>query len=205
MHVMHFRMYFMSARFMLIDLCKCCKCLFVNLVPWTDPIKAPLSYLFEEKTHSSYSSTVKDKATSEPIRYCYLSNVQMSLLHYSLCYHFVILYTKYLASLNAQGEDCSNMIFCTFCRFTRKCMNVAPSRETAGELLLGKLIMLKKKNEQKKTYCLKLVWSIAMFCVSVGKSGMYFVEDNASEASYNQVSSADSCENFEWPMSGLSW
>lgn len=113
----------------------------------------------------------------------------------------MILYTKYLASLNAQGEDCSNMIFCTFCRFTRKCMNVAPSRETAGELLLGKLIML-KKNKKQKTYCLKT--SIAMFCVSVGKSGMYFVEDNASEASYNQVSSADSCENFEWHMSGLS-
>ncbi|MCI4376677.1 hypothetical protein PGIGA_G00191140 [Pangasianodon gigas] len=72
-----------------------------------DPIKAPLAFLFEEKTHSSYSSTVKDKATSEPIR------------------------------------------------FTRKCMNVAPSRETAGELLLG-------------------------------KSGMYFVEDNASEASNSQ-------------------
>ncbi|XP_053476690.1 lysosomal-trafficking regulator isoform X6 [Ictalurus furcatus] len=73
-----------------------------------DPIKAPLAFLFEEKTHSSYSSTVKDKATSEPIR------------------------------------------------FTRKCMNVAPSRETAGELLLG-------------------------------KSGMYFVEDNVSEASNSQV------------------
>ncbi|MCJ8730848.1 hypothetical protein PDJAM_G00189080 [Pangasius djambal] len=72
-----------------------------------DPIKAPLAFLFEEKTHSSYSSTVKDKATSEPIR------------------------------------------------FTRKCMNVAPSRETSGELLLG-------------------------------KSGMYFVEDNASEASNSQ-------------------
>ncbi|XP_058238437.1 lysosomal-trafficking regulator isoform X2 [Hemibagrus wyckioides] len=88
-----------------------------------DPIKAPLSYLFEEKTHSSYSSTVKDKATSEPIR------------------------------------------------FTRKCMNVAPSRETAGELLLG-------------------------------KSGMYFVEDNASEASYNQIpqgemESASFCWTYE--------
>ncbi|KAF7710729.1 hypothetical protein HF521_009601 [Silurus meridionalis] len=73
-----------------------------------DPVKAPLAFLFEEKTHSSYSSTVKDKATSEPIR------------------------------------------------FTRKCMNVAPSRETAGELLLG-------------------------------KSGMYFVEDNASDTSNRQI------------------
>ncbi|XP_060781470.1 lysosomal-trafficking regulator isoform X4 [Neoarius graeffei] len=72
-----------------------------------DPVKVPLAFLFEEKTHSSYSSTVKDKATSEPIR------------------------------------------------FTRKCMNVAPSRETAGELLLG-------------------------------KSGMYFVEDNVFEASNSQ-------------------
>lgn len=34
-----------------------------------------------------------------------------------------------------------------------------------------------------------------MFCVSVGKSGMYFVEDNAFEASYSQVSTADCCEN----------
>uniref|UniRef100_A0A673GP73 Lysosomal-trafficking regulator-like n=1 Tax=Sinocyclocheilus rhinocerous TaxID=307959 RepID=A0A673GP73_9TELE len=65
-----------------------------------DAIKAPLAFLFEDKTHSS-SSIVKDKATSEPIR------------------------------------------------FTRKCVSVAPSRETAGELLLG-------------------------------KSGMYFVEDNVS-------------------------
>uniref|UniRef100_A0A672REL5 Lysosomal trafficking regulator n=1 Tax=Sinocyclocheilus grahami TaxID=75366 RepID=A0A672REL5_SINGR len=63
-----------------------------------DAIKAPLAFLFEDKTHSS-SSIVKDKATSEPIR------------------------------------------------FTRKCVSVAPSREMAGELLLG-------------------------------KTGMYFVEDN---------------------------
>uniref|UniRef100_A0A8C8SEP2 Lysosomal-trafficking regulator n=1 Tax=Pelusios castaneus TaxID=367368 RepID=A0A8C8SEP2_9SAUR len=66
-------------------------------------IKPPLSYLFEDKTHSSYSSTVKDKAASENIR------------------------------------------------VNRRCTSVAPSRETAGELLLGKY-------------------------------GMYFVEDNASDA-----------------------
>uniref|UniRef100_A0A9J7ZPE6 Lysosomal trafficking regulator n=1 Tax=Cyprinus carpio carpio TaxID=630221 RepID=A0A9J7ZPE6_CYPCA len=71
-----------------------------------DAIKAPLAFLFEDKTHSS-SSIVKDKATSEPIR------------------------------------------------FTRKCVSVAPSRETAGELLLG-------------------------------KSGMYFVEDNVAETFDNQ-------------------
>uniref|UniRef100_A0A3P9LYC8 Lysosomal trafficking regulator n=1 Tax=Oryzias latipes TaxID=8090 RepID=A0A3P9LYC8_ORYLA len=65
-----------------------------------EAVKPPLSFLFEDKTHSSFSSTVKDKATSESIR------------------------------------------------FTRRCVSVAPSRETAGELLLG-------------------------------KSGMYFVEDNA--------------------------
>ncbi|XP_073194262.1 lysosomal-trafficking regulator isoform X3 [Lepidochelys kempii] len=65
-------------------------------------IKHPLSYLFEDKTHSSHSSTVKDKAASENIR------------------------------------------------VNRRCINVAPSRETAGELLLGKY-------------------------------GMYFVEDNASD------------------------
>uniref|UniRef100_A0A8C9XHR9 Lysosomal trafficking regulator n=1 Tax=Sander lucioperca TaxID=283035 RepID=A0A8C9XHR9_SANLU len=72
-----------------------------------DTVKPPLSFLFEDKTHSSFSSTVKDKATSEPIR------------------------------------------------FTRRCISVAPSRETAGELLLG-------------------------------KSGMYFVEDNAADAHDNQ-------------------
>ncbi|XP_066553225.1 lysosomal-trafficking regulator isoform X2 [Amia ocellicauda] len=72
-----------------------------------EPVKPPLSYLFEDKTHSSFSSTVKDKATSESIR------------------------------------------------FTRRCISVAPSRETPGELLLG-------------------------------KSGMYFVEDNAADACDNQ-------------------
>uniref|UniRef100_A0A3B3QSJ6 Lysosomal trafficking regulator n=1 Tax=Paramormyrops kingsleyae TaxID=1676925 RepID=A0A3B3QSJ6_9TELE len=71
----------------------------------TKPI---LSFLFEDKTHSSFSSTVKDKATSEAIR------------------------------------------------FTRKCISVAPSRETAGELLLG-------------------------------KSGMYFVEDNAADSHDSQM------------------
>ncbi|XP_074846230.1 lysosomal-trafficking regulator [Carettochelys insculpta] len=65
-------------------------------------IKPPLSYLFEDKTHSSHSSTVKDKAASENIR------------------------------------------------VNRRCISVAPSRETTGELLLGKY-------------------------------GMYFVEDNASD------------------------
>ncbi|XP_048453045.1 lysosomal-trafficking regulator [Rhincodon typus] len=34
-----------------------------------EPLKPPLSFLFEDKSHSSFSSTVKDKATSEPIRY----------------------------------------------------------------------------------------------------------------------------------------
>ncbi|XP_063116159.1 lysosomal-trafficking regulator isoform X3 [Cavia porcellus] len=68
-----------------------------------DVIKPPLAYLFEDKTHSSFSSTVKDKAASESIR------------------------------------------------VNRRCISVAPSREIAGELLLG-------------------------------KCGMYFVEDNASDA-----------------------
>nr|XP_045006323.1 lysosomal-trafficking regulator isoform X2 [Jaculus jaculus] len=53
-------------------------------------IKPPLAYLFEDKTHSSFSSTVKDKAASESIR------------------------------------------------VNRRCISVAPSRETAGELLLGR-------------------------------------------------------------------
>ncbi|KAJ6664668.1 hypothetical protein lerEdw1_006241 [Lerista edwardsae] len=69
-------------------------------------IKPPLAYLFEDKTHSSHSSTVKDKAASEHIR------------------------------------------------VNRRCINVAPSRETPGELLLG-------------------------------KCGMYFVEDNASDTVEN--------------------
>ncbi|XP_016055350.1 PREDICTED: lysosomal-trafficking regulator isoform X2 [Miniopterus natalensis] len=71
--------------------------------PEADVVRPPLSYLFEDKTHSSFSSTVKDKAASESIR------------------------------------------------VNRRCISVAPSRETAGELLLG-------------------------------KCGMYFVEDNASDA-----------------------
>ncbi|XP_043931740.1 lysosomal-trafficking regulator [Protopterus annectens] len=73
-----------------------------------EPCTPPLSFLFEDKAHSSFSSAVKDKATSEAIR------------------------------------------------FNRRCISVAPSRETSGELLLG-------------------------------RSGMYFVEDNAVESceSYN--------------------
>ncbi|KAE8280429.1 Lysosomal-trafficking regulator [Larimichthys crocea] len=83
-------------------------------------VKAALSFLFEDKTHSSFSSTVKDKATSEPIR------------------------------------------------FTRRCISVAPSRETAGELLLG-------------------------------KSGMYFVEDNAADAHDNQSLHGETeAPSFSW-------
>ncbi|KAM4608027.1 lysosomal-trafficking regulator [Polymixia lowei] len=85
-----------------------------------DTVKPPLSFLFEDKTHSSFSSTVKDKATSEPIR------------------------------------------------FTRHCISVAPSRETAGELLLG-------------------------------KSGMYFVEDNAADAQDNQSLHGETeAASFSW-------
>uniref|UniRef100_A0A672J8P1 Lysosomal trafficking regulator n=1 Tax=Salarias fasciatus TaxID=181472 RepID=A0A672J8P1_SALFA len=83
-------------------------------------VKPPLSFLFEDKTHSSFSSTVKDKATSESIR------------------------------------------------FTRRCVSVAPSRETAGELLLG-------------------------------KSGMYFVEDNAADAHDNQSLHGETeAPSFSW-------
>ncbi|XP_034753584.1 lysosomal-trafficking regulator isoform X3 [Etheostoma cragini] len=85
-----------------------------------DTVKPPLSFLFEDKTHSSFSSTVKDKATSESIR------------------------------------------------FTRGCISVAPSRETAGELLLG-------------------------------KSGMYFVEDNAADAHDNQSLHGETeAPSFSW-------
>uniref|UniRef100_A0A8C2PWM7 Lysosomal trafficking regulator n=1 Tax=Cyprinus carpio TaxID=7962 RepID=A0A8C2PWM7_CYPCA len=72
-----------------------------------DAIKAPLAFLFEDKTHSSFHKLKNPK-------------------------HFFFLF-----------------------RFTRKCVSVAPSRETAGELLLG-------------------------------KSGMYFVEDNVAETFDNQ-------------------
>ncbi|XP_030603751.1 lysosomal-trafficking regulator isoform X3 [Archocentrus centrarchus] len=85
-----------------------------------ETVKPPLSFLFEDKTHSSFSSTVKDKATSESIR------------------------------------------------FTRRCISVAPSRETAGELLLG-------------------------------KSGMYFVEDNAADAHDNQSLHGETeAPSFSW-------
>lgn len=84
-----------------------------------DTMKTPLAFLFEDKTHSS-SSIVKDKATSEPIR------------------------------------------------FTRKCVSVAPSRETPGELLLG-------------------------------KSGMYFVEDNVAETHENQTPHGETePASFSW-------
>uniref|UniRef100_A0A663N122 Lysosomal trafficking regulator n=1 Tax=Athene cunicularia TaxID=194338 RepID=A0A663N122_ATHCN len=62
-------------------------------------IKTPLSYLFEDKTHSSHSSTVKDKAASEHIR------------------------------------------------VNRRCISVAPSRETAGELLLDSAVYINLKTE----------------------------------------------------------
>ncbi|XP_076018474.1 lysosomal-trafficking regulator isoform X2 [Genypterus blacodes] len=84
-----------------------------------DTMKPPLSFLFEDKTHSSFSSTVKDKATSEPIR------------------------------------------------FTRRCVSVAPSRETAGELLLG-------------------------------KSGMYFVEDNAADHDNQSLHGETEAPSFSW-------
>ncbi|XP_060099186.1 lysosomal-trafficking regulator [Heteronotia binoei] len=83
-------------------------------------IRPPLAYLFEDKTHSSHSSTVKDKAASEHIR------------------------------------------------VNRRCISVAPSRETPGELLLG-------------------------------KCGMYFVEDNASDAAEN------SCFHGETEPASFSW
>ncbi|XP_077073466.1 lysosomal-trafficking regulator isoform X2 [Siphateles boraxobius] len=84
-----------------------------------DAIKAPLAFLFEDKAYSS-SSIVKDKATSEPIR------------------------------------------------FTRRCISVAPSREMAGELLLG-------------------------------KSGMYFVEDNVAETHDNQSPDGETePASFSW-------
>lgn len=34
----------------------------------SETVKPPLAFLFEDKTHSFFSSTVKDKATSESIR-----------------------------------------------------------------------------------------------------------------------------------------
>ncbi|XP_007551564.1 lysosomal-trafficking regulator isoform X1 [Poecilia formosa] len=85
-----------------------------------ETVKPPLSFLFEDKTHSFFSSTVKDKATSESIR------------------------------------------------FTRRCTSVAPSRETSGELLLG-------------------------------KSGMYFVEDNAADAHDSQILQGETeAPSFSW-------
>lgn len=42
---------------------------FLSFFFFIETVKPPLSFLFEDKTHSSFSSTVKDKATSESIRY----------------------------------------------------------------------------------------------------------------------------------------
>lgn len=48
----------------------------LTFMSYSDTMKPPLSFLFEDKTHSSFSSTVKDKATSEPIRYnCFSVNL----------------------------------------------------------------------------------------------------------------------------------
>uniref|UniRef100_A0A3Q3VK87 Uncharacterized protein n=1 Tax=Mola mola TaxID=94237 RepID=A0A3Q3VK87_MOLML len=92
--------------------------------------KAALSFLFEDKTHSSFSSTVKDKAHK-----CLINQKRLG---------FYVL------------------------RFTRRCISVAPSRETAGELLLG-------------------------------KSGMYFVEDNAADAHENQSLHGETeAPSFSW-------
>ncbi|XP_023692044.2 lysosomal-trafficking regulator isoform X2 [Paramormyrops kingsleyae] len=87
-----------------------------------DPVRPPLSFLFEDRTHSYVSSTVKDKATSEPTR------------------------------------------------STMKCFSVAPSRETPGDLLLG-------------------------------KSGMYFVEDHATDAPDSHMSECEEhcCESCQSP------
>ncbi|XP_063773674.1 lysosomal-trafficking regulator isoform X2 [Pseudophryne corroboree] len=85
-----------------------------------ESVKPPLSYLFEDKTHSSLSSTVKEKAASELIR------------------------------------------------VNRRCINVAPSRETLGELLLG-------------------------------KTGMYFVEDSASDTiESNSLLGESEPASFSW-------
>lgn len=65
-------------------------------------------------------------------------------------------------------------------RFTRRCTSVAPSRETAGELLLGKT----RKTDSVLVTALKLTLPFV-----TGKSGMYFVEDNAADAHDNQVNS----------------
>lgn len=50
-----------------------------------DTTKTALSFLFEDKTHSSFSSTVKDKATSEPIRYIFPTPLSQ---HHSSCAFF---------------------------------------------------------------------------------------------------------------------
>lgn len=89
-------------------------------LPITDAIKAPLAFLFEDKAYSS-SSIVKDKATSEPIRYSHLTR---STLRFHRQSH------------SAESQNTKHLLFCF--RFTRRCISVAPSREMAGELLLGK-------------------------------------------------------------------
>lgn len=62
---------------------------------------------------------------------------------------------------------------------------MAPSRETAGELLLGETLL-----------CHVLYFAgggsflfgtLADSCCLTGKSGMYFVEDNAADAHDSQV------------------
>lgn len=72
---------------------------------FSDTMKPPLSFLFEDKTHSSFSSTVKDKATSEPIRYKFLPRCVLPLW----------LFCLYLESENVLKENTNTIdILCVF-------------------------------------------------------------------------------------------
>lgn len=114
-------------------------------------------------------------------------------------------------------------------RFTRRCISVAPSRETAGELLLGTTLSISPScsmhnivSQSQSTQsnvlslrhwrillCLLVIqWGKLLFvlllvhqisltlCCRTGKSGMYFVEDNAADAHDNQVKSQRTIQDY---------
>lgn len=132
-------------------------------LPITDAIKAPLAFLFEDKAYSS-SSIVKDKATSEPIRYSHLTR---STLRFHCQSH----------SAESQNTKCSSVLG------SREGASVWRPLERWQESCCWVRLV---PNLHHMILVLPLKSSV-VFYGSAGKSGMYFVEDNVAETHDNQV------------------
>ncbi|KAG2467234.1 LYST regulator, partial [Polypterus senegalus] len=110
-----------------------------------EPFKPPLSYLFEDKTHSYFSSTVKDKATSEHIRP--EGGVRPG----------------YIGGLGYRAWKPSPVGTRDHRQVAPRCRNIRPGRDA---------------QEDRRRACAS---SRPQGGVRPGKSGMYFVEDNATD------------------------